>query len=119
MSIVLVVIIILAVLFVIGMFSPDDSDNSNKRSTNNNSHQNTVAQRTPPPNYRYWNGVEYDGKEVNCDWCYHLRTEESTGRKYCSKYPGYVNLDYVCDSYVCGVEEVAKGLANIILKDKK
>lgn len=115
MSIVLIVIIIIAVLYVIGLFAPDDSGKSN---SNNSNHQSNVPKRTPPPNYRYWNGVEYNGNEIRCDWCAYLRTEKETGRKYCSKYPGYVDLDYVCDSYVSGVEQLAEGLANIILNDK-
>lgn len=115
MSIVLIVIIIIAVLYVIGLFAPDDSENNN---SNNNNHQSSAPKRTPPPNYRYWNGVEYNGSEIRCDWCAYLRTEKETGRKYCSKYPGYVDVNYVCDSYVNGIEQVAKGLANIILNDK-
>lgn len=117
MSIVLIVIIILIVLFVIGiMFSSDESGNKN---TYDNSQQNSIHKKSPPPNYRYWNQIEYNGNEVRCDWCAYLRTEKETGRKYCSKYPGYVDLDYVCDSYVSGVETLAKDLSNIVLNDNK
>lgn len=106
MSIVLIVII---VLFIIGMFSSDDSDNS---------HKNTTDSKTSPPNYRYWNGVEFNGSEVRCDWCCYQRIEKETGRNYCAKYPVYIDLNYVCDSYISGVEQLAEGLSKIIMDEK-